>query len=62
MGAVPAARDSHSSCVICDKIYIYGGQGKGEEFFNDIYSLRIVERIGERFTAIWNRISVSSSI
>jgi len=25
IGEVPDARDSHSSCLVNDKIYIYGG-------------------------------------
>lgn len=43
IGQIPEARDSHSSCIVNDKIYIYGGQGKGEVFFNDIYCVRIIE-------------------
>jgi hypothetical protein len=52
--------------VIKDKIYIYGGQGKGEEFLDDIYSMRIEERIqanGElKFTAIWARIECKGNV
>ena len=53
IGDIPEARDSHSSCIVNDKLYIYGGQGKGEIFFNDIYCVRIIEQIGKRYTALW---------
>ena len=43
IGDIPEARDSHSSCIVNDKMYIYGGQGKGEIFFKDIYCARIIE-------------------
>jgi hypothetical protein len=36
---------------------MYGGQGKGEIFFNDLYSVKIVEQIGSKYVAIWQKIN-----
>ena len=39
---MPESRDSHTSCIVNDNIYIFGGQGKGEgTYFNDLYRLKI---------------------
>lgn len=58
IGQVPEARDSHSSCLVNDKIYIYGGQGKGEVFFNDLFSVRVIEQVGSaKYIAIWQKIT-----
>ena len=57
IGSVPAARDSHSSSVINEKIYIYGGQGKGEVFFDDLYCARVIEQFGgSKYIAIWQKV------
>ena len=44
IGDVPEARDGHSSCTISGIIYIFGGQGKNDSVFNDLYKLEIEER------------------
>jgi hypothetical protein len=44
-GQVPLGRDSHSSALINDKLYIFGGQGEGEVYFDDLYSCQIVEEL-----------------
>jgi N-acetylneuraminic acid mutarotase len=42
-GDIPEARDGHTACKISDKIYIFGGQGKNEMLFNDLYELTVEE-------------------
>lgn len=61
LGDIPPARDSHSSCLIKDKIYIFGGQGVKDVFYNDIYSVRIIEQhkgalAQTSYQAIWQKI------
>lgn len=57
IGDLPEARDSHSSCLVNDKIYIYGGQGQGEVFFNDLYCAKVIEKPGNKYVVIWQKIS-----
>lgn len=40
---------------------MYGGQGKGEIFFNDLYSVKILEQIGNKYVAIWQKINFVGS-
>lgn len=44
-GPVPQGRDSHSSAMINNKIYIFGGQGDGDIIFDDLYSVEIIEEV-----------------
>ena len=63
VGDVPPARDSHSSCIVNDKMYIYGGQGTGEVFFDDLYCVRVFEQdAGSKFIAIWEKVVVKSEV
>jgi hypothetical protein len=66
VGDVPTPRDSHSCCAINEQIYIFGGQGKGDVFFNDLYQVQIDERINRdgsiKMVATWKEITISVSI
>ena len=58
---MPESRDSHTSSILNDNIYIFGGQGKGEGiFFNDLYQLKISPQESPnhipRFHAVFTRI------
>ena len=73
-GDVPAPRDSHTSCLVKDNIYIFGGQGSGEKdvFFNDIFQVKIIQmktlkkitgKIAPApvFEALWTKIRLKDS-
>lgn len=51
-GDIPPGRDSHSSCFIGDKLYIFGGQGENEMIFDDFYSATITEE-NNKFICNW---------
>lgn len=56
-GPVPQGRDSHSSALINNKVYIFGGQGDGDMIFDDLYSVEIIEEMDSngqtRYIAQW---------
>jgi N-acetylneuraminic acid mutarotase len=51
---VPAGRDSHSSALIGNKIYIFGGQGDGDIIFDDLYCLQVTEEVQSNGELIFN--------
>eukprot|EP00347_Sterkiella_histriomuscorum_P007476 403348772 len=65
-GDIPQGRDSHSSALINNKIYIFGGQGDNDIIFNDLYSAEIIEELKEngeiQFVAQWTRLEQQTPI
>lgn len=63
-GDVPTARDSHTAVLMPNsgKVYLFGGQGKNDKFYNEIYSCKIHEiktNKKKSFVTEWKQIKVN---